>query len=213
VKWARLKYVAAVLAAVVLACGVVYVVQMGRHGGAVPFGSAGFNTIRDAQGKNNWADPLELAGVENFHKVSEHLYRGAQPTAEGMGQLQKLGIKTVVNLRSFHSDRDEIGDANLGYEHITMKPWHAEDKEVVRFLKIVSDANRVPVFVHCQRGADRTGTMCAIYRVAVQGWSKTEAIEEMTKGGFGFYEGWENIIEYILELDVEAMKSRAGLKQ
>jgi protein tyrosine/serine phosphatase len=185
---------------------------MGRHGGAVPFGSAGFNTARETQ-KENWAEPLELPGVENFHEVSEQLYRGAQPSAEGMEQLEKLGIKTVVNLRSFHSDRDEIGDANLGYEHMTMKPWHAEDKEVVRFLQIVSDANRVPVFVHCQRGADRTGTMCAIYRVAVQGWSKTEAIEEMTKGGFGFYEGWENIIEYIVELDVEAMKSRAGLKQ
>jgi protein tyrosine phosphatase (PTP) superfamily phosphohydrolase (DUF442 family) len=212
VKWARLKYVAAVLAAVVLACGVVYVVQMGRHGGAVPFGSAGFNTIRQAQEKNNWAEPLELPGVENFHKVSEQLYRGAQPSAEGMEQLQKLGIKTVVNLRSFHSDRDEIGDANLGYEHITMKPWHAEDKEVVRFLKIVSDPNGTPVFVHCQRGADRTGTMCAIYRVAVQGWSKTEAIEEMTKGGFGFYEGWENIVHYVLKLDIEEMKRRAGLQ-
>ncbi|MHC4154791.1 MAG: fused DSP-PTPase phosphatase/NAD kinase-like protein [Planctomycetota bacterium] len=208
----RWRYAAVLVAAVVLACGAVYVLQMGRHGGAVPFGSAGFNTSREAEGKKKWAEPLELAGVENFHKVSEQLYRGAQPSAEGMEQLKKLGIKTVVSLRSFHSDRDEIGDVNLGYEHITMKPWHAEDKEVVRFLKIVSDPNRVPVFVHCQRGADRTGTMCAIYRAAVQGWSKAEAIDEMTKGGFGFYEGWENIVDYVLKLDIDEMKSRAALQ-
>ncbi|MHC4499666.1 MAG: dual specificity protein phosphatase family protein [Planctomycetota bacterium] len=169
-------------------------------------------TNANAVAQEKWAQRLELPGVPNFHKVSDDLYRGAQPSAEGMRELKKLGIKTIVNLRSFHSDRNEIGDTNLGYEHITMKPWHAEDKEVARFLKIVSDANRTPVFVHCQRGADRTGMMCAIYRVVVQGWSKTEAIEEMTKGGFGFYEGWENIIEYILKLDVQAMKSRAGLQ-
>jgi len=93
-----------------------------------------------------------------------------------------------------------------------MKTWHPEDEEVVRFLKIVSDPNRTPAFVHCQRGADRTGTMCAIYRIAVQGWGREEAIEEMTKGGFGFYSGWQNLINYIRELDIEEIKSQAGLE-
>ncbi|HUT31303.1 MAG TPA: tyrosine-protein phosphatase [Sedimentisphaerales bacterium] len=210
-KFTRTYWVLAFAAGAVLACGVVYVVQMGRHGGAVPFGRGGFNTTRVTQNRN-WAQPLKLPGVENFYKVSEQLYRGAQPTAEGMEQLKKLGIKTVVNLRSLHSDRDEIGDANLGYEHITMKPWHPEDKEVVRFLKIVSDPNRTPVLVHCQRGADRTGTMCAVYRVAVQHWSKTDAIKEMTKGGFGFFDGWDNIVNYIRELDIDEIKRRAGVQ-
>ena len=157
-----------------------------------------------------WAEPMELPGVPNLHKVSDGLYRGAQPTAEGMAALHKLGIKTIVNLRSFHSDRDEIGDLPLGYEHITMKTWHAEDKEVVRFLRIVGDEERRPVFVHCQRGADRTGTMCAIYRIFVLGWSKDDAIAEMTEGGFGFYEGWQNLIDYIRELDVERIRERVS---
>jgi len=207
----RPRFLLAFVAGVAVACGVVYVVQMALHGGAVPFGPGGFNTTRVTQ-NNNWAQPLKLPGVENFHKVSDQLYRGAQPTAEGMEQLKKLGIKTVINLRSFHSDRDETGDANLGYEHITMKPWHPEDKEVVRFLKTVTDPNRTPAFVHCQRGADRTGTMCAIYRIAVQGWSRTDAIEEMTKGGFGFFDGWDNIVDYIRKLDMDEMKTRAGVQ-
>ncbi|MHC4694858.1 MAG: fused DSP-PTPase phosphatase/NAD kinase-like protein [Planctomycetota bacterium] len=159
-----------------------------------------------------WAQRLEVPGVENLHKVSDELYRGAQPTRKGMQQLKELGVKTIVNLRSFHSDRDEIGDTGLSYEHIYMKTWHAEDEEVERFLKIVTDEKRTPAFVHCQRGADRTGTMCAIYRVAVQDWSKDEAIEEMTKGGFGFYSGWKNLINYIRELDIEEIKNRASLK-
>ena len=166
---------------------------------------------RDRVVPDTWARPLELEGVPNYYRVSEDLYRGAQPTAEGMMNLQKRGIKTIVNLRSFHSDRDEIGETPLGYEHITMKAWHPEDKEVIRFLRIVNDTSKIPVFVHCQHGSDRTGTMCALYRIAVQGWSKEEAIEEMTKGGYGFNEVWDELVEYIDDLDIESIKRQAGL--
>jgi protein tyrosine/serine phosphatase len=110
--------------------------------------------------------------------VSDTLYRSAQPTAEGLHKLKELGITTVVNLRSFHSDRDEI-DPGLGYEHIHMKSWHAEREDAIRFLRIATDPARVPVLVHCQHGADRTGSMIAVYRVIVQGWSKDDAIREM----------------------------------
>lgn len=157
-----------------------------------------------------WAEPIKVDGVPNLHKVSPDLYRSAQPTAAGMKALKKMGIRTVVNLRSFHSDRDEIDDTGLQYEHIYMKAWHPEEKEIVRFLQIVGDKARVPVLVHCQHGADRTGTMCAIYRIAVSGWSKEEAVKEMTGGGFGFHEVWENLIEYINGLDIEAIKKKAA---
>jgi len=30
-----------------------------------------------------------------------------------------------------------------------------------------------------------TGMMCVVYRVIVQGWSKDDAIEEMTDNGYG----------------------------
>lgn len=93
-----------------------------------------------------------------------------------------------------------------------MKPWHPEDKEAVRFLKTVTDKSKTPVFVHCQRGADRTGVMCAIYRIVVQDWSKQQAIEEMTKGGFGFHTAWVNLIEYIKDLDIEKIKQAANLQ-
>ncbi|MDO9071581.1 MAG: tyrosine-protein phosphatase, partial [Deltaproteobacteria bacterium] len=125
-----------------------------------------------------WAQPVKLEGVPNLYRVSGELYRGDQPSAQGMQNLKNLGLKTILNLRSFHSDRGEIGDTGLAYEHIYMKAWHPEEEDVVRFLKIVTDPKRAPVLVHCQHGADRTGTMIAVYRIAVQGWSKAEAIRE-----------------------------------
>jgi len=165
--------------------------------------------IRNAK----WARPIKMAGAANLHKVSSELFRGSQPSAAGMKQLEKMGIKTVVNLRSFHSDRDEMKGTKMGYEHITMKAWHAEEKELVRFLKVLSDKKNQPVFVHCQYGADRTGTMCAVYRIAVQGWTKEEAIEEMTKGGYGYHRIWKNLVDYIRKVDIERIKKKAELEK
>jgi protein tyrosine phosphatase (PTP) superfamily phosphohydrolase (DUF442 family) len=211
-KLRKLCYVAGILGIAIVAAIATYLLQ--PYGPAI--GKRSTNRQRAIQaepaGERKWAERLELPGVPNLHKVSEDLYRGAQPTAEGMRQLEKLGIKTVINLRSVHSDRDELAGANLSYEHIDMKTWHPADDQVIHFLQIVTDKNRTPVFVHCMRGADRTGTMCAIYRIAVQGWSRPEAIEEMTKGGFGFYEGWQNLVDYILNLDIDQIKVRAGPK-
>jgi protein tyrosine/serine phosphatase len=129
-----------------------------------------------------------------------------------MKNLKAMGIETIVNLRSFHSDRDEIGDTGSAYEHIYMKAWHPEEKETVRFLQIVTNPKRSPVLVHCQHGADRTGTMCALYRVAVQSWSKEEALKEMVQGGFGFHGIWEDLIQWIDRLDIEKIKKRAGIR-
>ncbi len=161
---------------------------------------------------SHWAVPMRMEGLPNLHKVSNMLYRSAQPSAEGMKNLKAMRIETVVNLRSFHSDRDEIGGAGLAYEHIYMKAWHAEEEDVVKFLQIVKNPKSGPVLVHCQHGADRTGTMCAVYRVAVQGWSKEEALREMVQGGFGFHGIWKNLIQWIDGLDIERIKKRAGIR-
>jgi len=166
-----------------------------------------------AERPKSWAEPTTLAGVPNLHKVSDTLYRSAQPTGEGMTSLKAQGVQTIVNLRSFHSNREKIGNTGLASEHIFMKTWHPEREEAVRFLQIVTNPKRTPVLVHCQHGADRTGTMCAIYRVAVQGWTKEEAIREMTQGGYGFHEIWPNLPAWIKALDIEALRKEAGIKE
>jgi protein tyrosine phosphatase (PTP) superfamily phosphohydrolase (DUF442 family) len=158
-----------------------------------------------------WAKLVVQVGVPNLHKITTNLYRSAQPTAEGFQNLQKMGIKTVINLRSFNSDRDEIGNTGLLREHIFMKAWHPERKEVVKFLQIVTDEKHYPILFHCQHGADRTGIMCALYRIAVQGWSREEAIQEMKEGGYGFHTIWVNLPTWLDELDIESIKKEVGI--
>lgn len=174
--------------------------------------SVGCVSIPIADRPETWAQPVELAGVPNLYRVSGELYRGDQPTPQGMQNLKKLGLKTIINLRSFHSDRDETIAAGLAYEHIYMKPWHPEEDEVVHFLKIVTDPKRTPVLVHCKHGADRTGTMIAVYRIAVQGWSKIEATREMTQGGFGYHPIWSLLPLWVQALDIDRIKRQAGIQ-
>lgn len=158
-----------------------------------------------------WAVAIKTNGLSNFYKISERLYRSAQPTAQGMRTLKELGIKTVLNLRSFHSDRRKLGNAALTYEHIYMKAWHPEEEEIVRFLRLVTNETNGPVLVHCQHGADRTGTMCAVYRVAVQGWTKEEALKEMKDGGYNFHSVWRNLPTWFNKLDIEKIRKAAGI--
>jgi protein tyrosine phosphatase (PTP) superfamily phosphohydrolase (DUF442 family) len=157
-----------------------------------------------------WATPLEEPGLPNLFRVSDTLYRGAQPSAEGMRSLERMGVRTVVNLRATHSDRDELRGTELGYEHIRFEPWHPEWEDVEAFLRVVADPARHPVFVHCQHGADRTGMMVAIYRVAVQGWTPDEAAAEMTDGGFGFHPVWGNLAEYVRRIDAARVRREVG---
>jgi protein tyrosine phosphatase (PTP) superfamily phosphohydrolase (DUF442 family) len=156
-----------------------------------------------------WAVRIEKPGLPNLRRVSDDLYCGAQPTAEGFRELQAMGVKTVIDLRSFHNDRKKIAGTDLAYEEIPMNAWHPEDEDVVRFLILVADRSRAPFFVHCKYGADRAGMMCAVYRIVIQGWTKDEAIAEMTQGGFGFHAIWENLVDYLRKLDVEELKRQA----
>jgi protein tyrosine phosphatase (PTP) superfamily phosphohydrolase (DUF442 family) len=183
-----------------------------RYGLGAPLGAHNNTRVADTIVAHRWAEPLERPGLPNLHKVSDDLYRGAQPTAEGMQQLRAMGVQTVVNLRISNSNHHLSAGPEQAEERIPMTAWFPSDEEAVRFLRIVTDESRQPVFVHCRRGADRTGMMVAIYRVAVQGWDKEEAITEMTQGGFRFNHGWQNLVRYVRDLDIDAIRRRAGLE-
>lgn len=161
---------------------------------------------KNPAGENpNFATPRnDLPGLKNFAKVSDILYRGEQPTAEGMAELKKMGIKTVINLRSFNSDKTELKGTGLQYFHIWCKAWHPEDEDVAQFLQIMRDPSNHPVFIHCQHGADRTGMMTAVYRIMHQGWKNDDAAKELHN--FGFHTIWTDIVKYLNAFDREKIE-------
>ncbi len=157
---------------------------------------------------------VQMGGIPKFQKVSDDLYRRAQPTAQGLRDLKGLGLKTVVSLRSFHPNAQEIRNIGLDYEQIWIKSWYPNEGQVIKFLRLVTDNRKTPVLVHCHYGAARTGSMCAVYRIAVQGWTKERALEEMINGAFGFHRLWGYLIRWwVNELDIHKIRKEAGIQK
>lgn len=116
------------------------------------------------------------ASVPRFHQVAPGVYRGGQPRPEGFEWLKRQGIKTIINLRKEHDERNEIEALGLNYVYIPVDPRDEIPMSTLRmFLDTLTDPARQPVFVHCHRGADRTGFMVGVYRVAREGWSAPKA--------------------------------------
>jgi len=122
------------------------------------------------------------AGVSNFGRVTQTLYRGAQPTEEGFRSLQQMGVTIDVNFRDGEANSEEREVESLGMKYVAI-PWKASDEpstvQVVEFLDLVRDNPHATIFVHCKRGADRTGTMIAAYRIAVEHEPAGDAVSEM----------------------------------
>jgi protein tyrosine/serine phosphatase len=123
-------------------------------------------------------------GIKNFARVTDVLYRGAQPSPEGFRELHHMGVGIVVNFRNEakESSAEKHEVESLGMKYVGI-PWSGRDNpsdaQIVQFLDLVRDNPKTKIFVHCQRGADRTGTMIAAYRVAVQHQSVKDAVSEM----------------------------------
>jgi uncharacterized protein (TIGR01244 family) len=140
-----------------------------------------------------WASSAN-ENLPNFQKTDDHVYRGAQPTEDGFAQLAHLGIKTVIDLREIgeHSQADEqkvVTGLGMRYVSIPMKGMSApKDDQVTAILGLLSDTTSGPVFIHCKRGADRTGTMIALYRIVQDGWDNQKALSEAKSYGMSFFE-------------------------
>jgi len=153
-----------------LACTVIALGQSSKSG----------ENLNHKPGKH---EPIE--GVPNFGEVTPTLYRGGQPTREGLKVLAKMGIKIVVD--TGRSDRDEKLLKGLGLRYVSM-PWYCpfpKDKVMAEFLQLLKEDPGAKTFVHCRLGEDRTGMMIAAYRMAEQGWTPEEAMDEMHEFGFG----------------------------
>ncbi|MBT3279579.1 MAG: hypothetical protein HN909_02930 [Phycisphaerales bacterium] len=143
--------------------------------------------------------------IENFVKVDDGLYRGAQPDQAGYDDLRALGIRTIACLRVSDDHCETPQFMAFRTHHISFKHTHPEDEDVRKWLAILKDKTSRPIYVHCRQGVDRTGMMVAIYRIVVQDWTVEAAIEEMKTRGFN---KWNITIErYLKKLDVAKFKA------
>jgi tyrosine-protein phosphatase SIW14 len=157
------------------------------------------SAVRSSAGRDFACRECNLP-IDNVAKMSEGVYRGGQPDRAGLRALKANGFKTVVNLRQNHSERKDAEALGLKVYELPIYAGvfgcDAPTKALIEeFLRVVTDPANQPVFFHCAHGCDRTGTMAAIYRMEVDGWTKKEAIEEMH--AFGYHTIYKDLIDCV----------------
>lgn len=140
-----------------------------------------------------YGEKLKIRGVPNPGKINDGLYRGAQPNAQGLEELKRLGITTIVDLRAEDRgksewERQQTEKLGMRFVHIPIAGFAAPtNEEVAQFLSLFRDSQQ-KIFVHCLLGEDRTGVFVATYRMSVQKWPVAQAMREMNTFGFnGFW--------------------------
>ncbi len=138
------------------------------------------------------AEKLKIAGVPNAGKISDVLFRGAQPSAQGLAELKKLGVTAIVDLRGSRRpvawERGQAELLGMRFIDIPVRGWSPpSNAQVAEFLKLFQQDPTQKVFVHCYYGQDRTGVMVAAYRIAQQNWTPDQAVAEMDSFGFHYH--------------------------
>ena len=136
------------------------------------------------QAVSHHREKLSIQGVGNFGRMDHRLYRGAQPSSAGFAALKALGIETIVRLslgdEGSASEKTQVESLGMGFVNL---PWSSvrepPAEQVIAFLKLMRENPDRKIFVHCKAGADRTGVMVALYRIALNHWTPDQAIDEM----------------------------------
>jgi tyrosine-protein phosphatase SIW14 len=153
----------------------------------------------------------DTAAVGNFHQVDDRLFRGAEPSEAAMETLAKLGIKTIVDLEpgKTRSKKEQNRAEALGmsYVNVPMSGLAAPSSDQIgKALAALQSSSGGPVFVHCRRGKDRTGTVVACYRIAQDHWPNPKALAEARSLGMSSVE--RGMQRYILAFQPAAAAGR-----
>ena len=128
-----------------------------------------------------------VPGITNCARVNDSVYRGAQPNGEGIKSLARLGVRTIINLRMtndiWFAEEAEARAMGITYTNVPMSGIGRPTDEQVAKVLLIIETSTAPVFVHCQHGADRTGTIIACYRIRHDKWPSKQALQEAKEYG------------------------------
>jgi protein tyrosine/serine phosphatase len=163
--------------------------------------------------QSNRTESTPAIRIENFGRVNDNYYRGAQPHARDYADLAALGIKTVIDLEHDGESNEQqlVEAAGMKFYRVGMSTQSRPTTEQLdRVLSIVEDARNQPVFVHCHGGRHRTGIVTAVYRMKNDGWPADRAFAEMKQYQFDKGFGHGALKDYVFEYSAQLARVRAA---
>jgi len=178
------------------AAAVTVVLALGGFSATAVFAASGA-TAATATGT---ASALARIQIDNFGKVDDQYYRGAQPDGRDYADLAALGVRTVIDLTrdGRSNEKGLVERTGMTFFRIPMSTGERPAEAAVKqFLSIVNDPEKQPVYVHCQGGQHRTGVMTAVYRMTKYGWTEGKAYDEMKQYKFETFFGHPELRRFV----------------
>ncbi len=122
----------------------------------------------------------------NKHRVTDRLWRSAQPAPYQLAQLKAEGVRTVVNLRggrehgSWQLQKDACDRLGLTLVDFVVRSRGAPDRETILGAKRFFETVEYPAVLHCKSGADRAGFVAALYLIVHEGRPVDEALRQLS---------------------------------
>ncbi|HEV2426559.1 MAG TPA: sulfur transferase domain-containing protein [Terriglobia bacterium] len=134
-----------------------------------------------------------IQGIRNFHQIDAHVYRGGQPTLDGYKYLARIGVKTVLDLRESNAlsaaEQQAVTALGMKFVNVPMSGLTPPTRaQISQILSLLEGSSSGPVYVHCRRGADRTGAVIAAYRIDHDHWQNARALQEAMADHMAFFQ-------------------------
>ena len=146
--------------------------------------------------------------LPNYYAINNSLYRGGRPSPNGIQELAKRGVKTIIHLCTgdIYLKPKRAAFHQFNIIHIPFYPYRPTDKIMITVLRKLLDETNGPTYVHCFHGVDRTGVVCAMYRIIIENWPKEKAIREMKKRGLHWWH--RNMVQYVQDINIDFIREK-----
>jgi uncharacterized protein (TIGR01244 family) len=143
-------------------------------------------------------DDRNLQDLYNYRRSSEHVATAGQPTEIQLAAVAKAGCTTVINLGLHDADyalpdeRGTVESLGLRYIHLPVL-WEAPTRDdLERFWEVLEAHEGEDILIHCAANV-RVSVFIALYRIARQGWTPEEALQDIDVAGLP--QVWHNLID------------------
>ena len=142
----------------------------------------------------------------NVHRVSEGVWRSAQPAPHHLRAAKARGIRTILNLRgrrdtcgSYILERDACQRLGLTLVDFPIRSRAFLDKPTLHAAAELFQRIEYPMLMHCKSGADRAGLMATLYLHLHEGMPLKRAMSHLSLKYGHVKQAKTGIIDFFLE--------------